>query len=159
MHAAAWWRSRCGFTGGLGIVRPVGTPWGSDGGWVGQGGAVGFSPEMAGGGGAKKMTQRGDRAPVDGEGVDKSYSWRRGQGRWGTVQKGWMTGAWWSSPRGGQNNGVAARRWRDSGSPVGQRGHEAEEREKGVMECSSARSRGRMRGERKWGARRRQGTL
>jgi hypothetical protein len=82
-------------------VRPVGTPWGSDGGWVGQGGAVGFSPETAGGGGAEKMTQRGDRAPVDGEGVDKSYSWRRGQGRWGTVQKGWMTGAWWSSPRGG----------------------------------------------------------
>jgi hypothetical protein len=55
---AARWRNRLGLTGGQGVARPVGTPWGSDGGCVGQGGGVGFSSETAGGGGAKKTVQR-----------------------------------------------------------------------------------------------------
>jgi hypothetical protein len=47
----------------------------------------------------------------------------------------------WSSPRGGQRHG--------GGSPVGQRGYEAEEREEEVTKCFGARSQGKMRGERK----------
>jgi hypothetical protein len=44
---------------GLGVARPVGTPRGSDGDCVGQGGAARFSPEKAGGGGMEKTTRRG----------------------------------------------------------------------------------------------------
>jgi hypothetical protein len=53
----AWWprarqHGQRGFTGGLSVAQPAGSPRGSDGGCTRQGGAVGFSPEMAGGGGA-----------------------------------------------------------------------------------------------------------
>jgi hypothetical protein len=74
-------RGQRGFTGGLGVARPAGTPRGSDGGCAEQGGAVGFSPETVGGGGAEKTARRGGGAPVAGEGVDESCSWRRGDGR------------------------------------------------------------------------------
>jgi hypothetical protein len=47
-------------------------------------------------------------APVAGEDVDESCSWRRGCGRRGVVQKGRTMGAWWSPPRGGG-------RWRSGG--------------------------------------------
>jgi hypothetical protein len=73
----ARWRGWCGFTGGLGIVRPGGTPRGSDSGCAGQGGVAGFSPETAGSGGAEKMARCGGGAPVAVEGVDVSYNWRR----------------------------------------------------------------------------------
>jgi hypothetical protein len=49
-------------------------------------GVTGFSPETAGGGRAEKrpgavVFQGGGGASVVGEGVDESYSWRRGRGR------------------------------------------------------------------------------
>jgi hypothetical protein len=44
-------------TGGHGVARPGRTPQGSDGGCTGQGGAAGFSPETAGGGGAEKRVR------------------------------------------------------------------------------------------------------
>jgi hypothetical protein len=56
-RVAARWRGRRDFIGGQGVARQVGTPRGSDGGYAEQGGAVAFSPEMAGGGGAEKMAQ------------------------------------------------------------------------------------------------------
>jgi hypothetical protein len=46
-------------------------------------------------------------APVAGEDVDKSCSWRRGCGRRGVVQKGRTMGAWWSPPRGGDDGAAA----------------------------------------------------
>jgi hypothetical protein len=85
-RVAPRWRGRHGFTGGLGVAHPVGTPRGSDGGCVGQGEAAGFSPETASSGGRRKRPSAaafrgGGRALVAGEGVDESCSWRRGQGR------------------------------------------------------------------------------
>jgi hypothetical protein len=56
----ARWHGRRGFAGGLGVARPMGTPWGSDDGCAGQGGAAGLSPERTDGGGAEKTSQRGD---------------------------------------------------------------------------------------------------
>jgi hypothetical protein len=50
------------------------------------------------------------------------------------------------------NNGVAARRRRNGGSPVGRRGQEAKEREEGATDYLGTRSQGRVRGERKGGA-------
>jgi hypothetical protein len=44
----------------LGAARLAGTPRGSDDGCTRQGGAAGFTLEMAGGGGAEKTAQRGD---------------------------------------------------------------------------------------------------
>jgi hypothetical protein len=73
-------RGRHGVADGLGVARPMGTPRGSDGGCIGQGEVAGFSPETADGGGVEKMVRCGG-APVAGEGVDESYSRRRGQGR------------------------------------------------------------------------------
>jgi hypothetical protein len=46
-------------TSGQGVACPVGTPRGSGGGCAGQGGAAGFSPEMASGGAVEKMVRRG----------------------------------------------------------------------------------------------------
>jgi hypothetical protein len=58
-RAAAWWLGGHGFTGGLGVARPVGTPRGTDDGCTGQGGVAGFSPEMADSSGVEKMARRG----------------------------------------------------------------------------------------------------
>jgi hypothetical protein len=76
---AAWWRGRRGFTGGLGIARPVGTSWGTDGDCVEQGGAAGLSPKTAGAVGWRKRPgaaafQGSGGALVAAEGVDESCS-------------------------------------------------------------------------------------
>jgi hypothetical protein len=68
MRTVARWCGRRGFVGGLGVARPVETPWGSDDGCTGQVGATGFSPETAGGGGAEKMARRDGGLPVAGGG-------------------------------------------------------------------------------------------
>jgi hypothetical protein len=57
-RAAALWHGRCGFAGGLGVARPTGTLRGTHGGCARQGGAAGFSLEMADGGGAEEMARR-----------------------------------------------------------------------------------------------------
>jgi hypothetical protein len=72
---ARWPRAwRRGFTGGLGVARPVWTPRGSDGGCVGQGGVMGFSPETASGSGVAKTARRGGEGPVAGEGIDECHT-------------------------------------------------------------------------------------
>jgi hypothetical protein len=52
-------RGQHSFADGLGVERSRRTPRRSNGGCAGQGGAVGFSPETAGGGGAEKTDRCG----------------------------------------------------------------------------------------------------
>jgi hypothetical protein len=52
---SARWRGQPEPAGGQGVAQPAGTPRGGDNGCAGQGGAVGFSPETAGGGDEEKF--------------------------------------------------------------------------------------------------------
>jgi hypothetical protein len=73
MRTAARWRDRPRLAGGQGVPRPAGTPQGSGGGCVRQGGAAGLSLEMLDGDGAEKTVRRGGG----------SKQWRNSGGRGG----------------------------------------------------------------------------
>jgi hypothetical protein len=70
----------------LGVARPVGTPWGSDGSCVGHGGRRGSHQRRPAAVVWRKwpdatVFQGSDGAPVAGEDIDESCSWRRGRER------------------------------------------------------------------------------
>jgi hypothetical protein len=117
---------------------------------------VGFSPETTDGGGAEKTARPGgvprQRRSSGGRGGHRrvlQLEERTGEVRRGP--KGADDGGAAELTKGGGDNGAAVQRRRGGDSPVGRHGHEAEEREAGAMDCSSACSRGRTRRERKRG--------
>jgi hypothetical protein len=109
--------SQCGFAGGLGVARPVGTPRGSDGGCAGQAGAAGFSPERADDDGVEKMAQHG------GVPMQRRSSGGRGGGR-RVLQLEEGTGEVRRNPKGADDGSVVeliegGGQWHGGGSLVG----------------------------------------
>jgi hypothetical protein len=130
---------RCGFAGGLGVAHPAGTPRGAMAvapgkvGWRGSHRRRPAAAERRKWPGATAF-QGGGGAPVGGEGVDVSYSWRRRRGmsggrRWRATMVG---GGGGSSPKGTVSGGGSFTSGDVDMPPAVGRGQEA----RGVKWCS-----------------------